>query len=163
MIGAIGMGLVILGQYRSSIQTFAGSFLIILVVVTTPWMFICLLGHLFVRGRYDAAGDLQVFNRGERGGRYWFFHGFNIAASAAWIPAMVLGLLFADTSIYIGPFANTFGAGTGGYLCFVVAGGLGLILYPTFILLIPSQISRADDVLRDSAVRNLIAAETQMA
>ena len=163
MIGAIGMGLVILGQFRSSIQTFAGSFLIILVVVTTPWMFICLLGHLFVSGRYDAAGDLQVFNRGERGGRYWFVNGFNIAACAAWIPAMVLGLLFADTSIYIGPFANTFGAGTGGYLCFVVAGGLGLILYPTFIFLLPSQLSRADDVLPNAAVGGLIAAEAQMA
>jgi len=163
MVGAIGMGLVILGQYRSSIQTFAGSFLIILVVVTTPWMFICLLGHLFVRGRYDAAGDLQVFNRGERGGRYWFFHGFNIAACAAWIPAMALGLLFADTSIYIGPFANTFGAGTGGYLCFVVAGGLGLILYPTFIFLMPSQISHADDVIRDAAVAGPVAAGAQLA
>jgi purine-cytosine permease-like protein len=163
IIGAIGMGFVILGQYRSSIQTFAGAFLIILVVITTPWMFICLLGHLFVRGRYDAAGDLQVFNRGERGGRYWFFHGFNIAACAAWIPSMALGLLFADTSIYIGPLANTFGAGTGGYLCFVVAGGLALILYPTFILLVPSQISGADDVPRDTAVGSPVAAGTQMA
>jgi purine-cytosine permease-like protein len=163
IIGSIGMLLVILGQYRSSIQTFAGSFLIILVVVTTPWMFICLLGHLFVRGRYDAAGDLQVFNRGERGGRYWFYHGFNIAACTAWIPAMVLGLLFADTSIYIGPLANTFGAGTGGFLCFVVAGGLALILYPTFILLVPSQISGADDVLQDAAVGGPVVAGTQMA
>jgi hypothetical protein len=88
-----------------------------------------------------------VFNRGERGGRYWFFRGFSIAACAAWIPAVVLGLLFADTSIYTGPLANTFGAGTGGFLCFVVAGGLGLILYPTFVYLLPSQISRADDVV----------------
>ena len=67
---------------------------------------------------------------------------------------MVLGLLFADTSIYIGPLANTFGAGTGGYLCFVVAGGLALILYPTFIFLMPSQISRTDDVVEDVAVGN---------
>jgi purine-cytosine permease-like protein len=152
IIGAIGTGLVILGQYKSSVQSFAGAFLIVLVVVTTPWMFICLLGHFFVRGRYDAAGDFQVFNRGERGGRYWFFHGFNIAACAAWIPAMVLGLLFADTSIYVGPLANTFGAGTGGYICFVVAGGLALILYPTFIFLMPSQIGRTDDVVEDVTV-----------
>ena len=67
---------------------------------------------------------------------------------------MALGLLFADTSIYIGPLANTFGEGTGGYLCFVVAGGLGLILYLTFILLMPSQISGADDVLEDAIVKS---------
>jgi purine-cytosine permease-like protein len=163
MIGAIGAGLVILGQYRSSVQSFAGAFLIILVIVTAPWMFICLLGHLFVRGRYDAAGDLQVFNRGERGGRYWFIQGFNFAACSAWIPAMVLGLLFADTSIYVGPLANTFGAGTGGYLCFVVAGGLSLILYPTFIFLMPSQIARADDVVEDVIVGSPVPTGGEMA
>jgi purine-cytosine permease-like protein len=146
LIGAIGTAMVILGQYRSSVQSFAGAFLIILVVVTTPWMFICLIGHFLVRGHYDAAGDLQVFNRGERGGRYWYFRGVSLAACGAWIPAVVLGLLFADTSIYIGPLANTFGAGTGGFLCFVVAGGSSLILYPAFVLLMPSQISRGDDV-----------------
>jgi purine-cytosine permease-like protein len=163
IIGAAGTGLVILGQYRSSIQSFAGAFLIILVVVTTPWMLICLLGHVFVRGRYDAAGDLQVFNRGERGGRYWFFHGFNIAACAAWIPAMTLGLLFADTSIYIGPLANAFGDGTGGYLCFLVAGGLSLILYPTFILLMPSQIVRADLLPQDAVVGSPATVGVEMA
>ena len=152
----------ILGQYRSSVQSFASAFLIVLVVVTTPWMFICLLGHFFVRGRYDAAGDLQVFNRGERGGRYWFFCGFNIAACATWLPAMVLGLLFADTSIYIGPLANTFGAGTGGYLCFVAAGGLALILYPTLIFLMPSQIARADDVVYDIPVVSPAPAESEV-
>jgi hypothetical protein len=125
-------------------------------------MFICLLGHFFVRGRYDAAGDLQVFNRGERGGRYWFFCGFNIAACATWLPAMVLGLLFADTSIYIGPLANTFGAGTGGYLCFVAAGGLALILYPTLIFLMPSQIARADDVVYDIPVVSPAPAESEV-
>jgi hypothetical protein len=126
-------------------------------------MFICLLGHFFVGGRYDAAGDLQVFNRGEQGGRYWFFHGFSIAGCAAWIPAVVFGLLFADTSIYIGPLANTFGTGTGGFLCFVVAGGLGLILYPTFVYLLPSQISRADDVVDYPAGGRATAAPVQIA
>lgn len=144
LIGVVGTGLVILGQFRSSVQSFAGAFLIILVVVTTPWMFIVLLGHFMARGSYDAEGDLQVFNRGLKGGRYWFYHGFNLAALAAWIPALVLGLLFADTSIYVGPLANALGAGTGGYLCFIVAGGLGLVLYPIFVSLFPSQLQRGD-------------------
>jgi hypothetical protein len=87
----------------------------------------------------------------------------NIAACAAWIPAMTLGLLFADTSIYIGPLANTFGAGTGGYLCFVVAGGLGLLSYPALILLMPSQISRADDVVQDAALESGAPAGAEMA
>jgi hypothetical protein len=75
----------------------------------------------------------------------------------------VLGLLFADTSIYIGPFANTFGAGTGGYLCFFAAGGLGLVLYVTFIFLMPSQISRADEVVEDLAVGSPSPAGSEMA
>ena len=75
---------------------------------------------------------------------------------------MVLGLLFADTSIYIGPLANTFGAGTGGYLCFAVAGGLGLILYPIFVFLMPSQISRADDVVEYLPVGSTAPPAAQM-
>jgi hypothetical protein len=57
---------------------------------------------------------------------------------------MIIGLLFADTSLYIGPFANTFGSGTGGYLCFVFAGGIALILYPALVKLFPGEISQAD-------------------
>jgi purine-cytosine permease-like protein len=142
-IGTLGTGLVIAGQFYSSVQSFAASFLIVLVVITTPWMFIVLLGHWLVRGRYHA-GDLQVFNRRERGGRYWFSQGLNLAAFSAWVPAMTIGLLFADTSLYIGPFANTFGSGTGGYLCFVFAGGIALILYPALLRLFPRALSHAD-------------------
>src|SRR5262249_20282454 len=130
-------------QFYSSVQSFAAAFLIILVVITTPWMFIVLLGHWFVHGRYDAK-DLQVFNLGETGGRYWFSHGLNPAAFAAWLPAMIIGLLFADTSLYLGPFANPFGSGTGGYLCFVFAGGIALVLYPALVRLFPKAISQAD-------------------
>jgi hypothetical protein len=76
---------------------------------------------------------------------------------------MVLGLLFADTSIYIGPLANTFGAGIGGYLCFLASGGLGLILYVSFIFVMPSQISRGDDVVEDVGARSPAAVGGEMA
>lgn len=140
-IGVIGTSLVIAGQFASSIQNFAGEFLVILVVVTTPWMLIVLLGHWFARGHY-LADDLQVFNRGERGGRYWFYRGFSPAAILAWVPAVVVGLLFADTTLYVGPLANTFGSGTGGFLCFVSAGVLGAALYVTLVKLFPGSIVR---------------------
>jgi purine-cytosine permease-like protein len=141
IIGIVGIAVVIVGQFASSLQTFAASFLIILVVVTTPWMFIILIGHFLLKGRYDPA-DLQVFNRGERGGRYWYQHGYSLVALCVWVPAMVVGLLFADTTIYVGPLANALGSGTGGYLCFVAAAVIALVLYPILVTLVPSALLR---------------------
>lgn len=127
-IGTAATALVLVGQFYSSLQSFAGSFLIILEIVTTPWMLIVLVGHAMAGGKYSQE-DLQVFNRREKGGRYWYWKGINPVAFGAWIPALVLGLLFADTSIYTGPLANTFGPGTGGYMAFVVAAVVGPVLY----------------------------------
>jgi cytosine/uracil/thiamine/allantoin permease len=50
--------------------------------------------------------DLQVFNRGEKGGRYWFTAGWNPRAMAAWVPAIFVGLMCAQTTEYTGPWAD---------------------------------------------------------
>jgi len=59
---------------------------------------------IFVRrhGYYDVE-DLQVFNQGRQGGRYWYSRGINWRAMAAWIPATALGLLTANTPVIVGP------------------------------------------------------------
>ena len=45
------------------------------------------------RGWYSNE-DLQVFNRGKTGGRYWFEDGINWRAMGPWIISAVLGLQF---------------------------------------------------------------------
>ena len=56
------------------------------------------------RGWYNP-DDLQVFNRRERGGIYWFTGGLNIRACLAWVVASTVGLLFLDSSLYVGPWS----------------------------------------------------------
>ena len=73
---------------------------------TTPWMIIMTIGFVVRRGWYDPS-DLQVFNRGQTGGRYWFDAGMNWRGMVAWVPAAILGLLFANYPPLIeGPFRN---------------------------------------------------------
>jgi purine-cytosine permease-like protein len=77
--------------------------------VAAPWVVVNLLGFLLARrGRYDP-DDLQVFNRGERGGRYWFVGGWNPRAVGAWAAGSAFGLLAVDTQLYTGPLAGLAG------------------------------------------------------
>jgi purine-cytosine permease-like protein len=77
--------------------------------VAAPWVVINLLGFVLARrGRYDPE-DLQVFNRGERGGRYWFAGGWNLRAVGAWAAGSAFGLLAVDTQLYTGPLAGLAG------------------------------------------------------
>jgi cytosine/uracil/thiamine/allantoin permease len=57
------------------------------------------------RGRYDPH-DLQAFNEGRRGGRYWFTGGWNLRAMAAWAAGSAFGLCAVSTSLYTGPLAD---------------------------------------------------------
>ena len=60
--------------------------------VAVPWVIVNVLGFLVARrGRYDPH-DLQVFNEGRRGGRYWFTGGWNLRAMAAWAAGSAFGL-----------------------------------------------------------------------
>jgi purine-cytosine permease-like protein len=74
--------------------------------VAVPWVVINVLGF-FVgrRGRYDPH-DLQAFNEGRRGGRYWFTGGWNLRAMLAWAAGSAFGLCAVSTSLYTGPLAN---------------------------------------------------------
>ncbi len=77
--------------------------------LAAPWIVVNLLGFVLARrGRYDP-DDLQVFNRGERGGRYWFAGGWNLRAVGAWATGSAFGLLAVDTQLYTGPLAGLAG------------------------------------------------------
>jgi purine-cytosine permease-like protein len=74
--------------------------------VAVPWVVVNLLGFLVARrGRYDPH-DLQAFNEGRRGGRYWFTGGWNLRALAAWAAGSAFGVCAVSTSLYTGPLAN---------------------------------------------------------
>jgi purine-cytosine permease-like protein len=74
--------------------------------VAVPWVVVNLLGFLVARrGRYDPH-DLQAFNEGRRGGRYWFTGGWNLRALTAWAAGSAFGVCAVSTSLYTGPLAN---------------------------------------------------------
>ncbi len=91
-----------------------------------PWMVIMTLGYVVHRGHFSAV-DLQVFKLGMRGGAYWFENGVNWRGMAAWIPAAVSGLLFANYPPLIeGPFRNAAG---GVDISLPVSIGLAALIY----------------------------------
>ena len=158
LIGAAGTVLVYIGAFVYDLVAAASAFLIILLVITAPWLVINLLGYVFSRGRYYAQ-DLQVFNLNPRiaGGAYWFTRGWNTAAMTAWLIATVTGMLFVNTTLYIGPWANVAG---GIDLSFISAAVIGGVLYSLLVrvipdsLVAPTAVSEEDDARR---LRELLA------
>ncbi|MFF2083245.1 purine-cytosine permease family protein [Nocardia sp. NPDC058176] len=74
-----------------------------------PWVAINVVGFLVARrGQYDPV-DLQVFNEGRRGGRYWFTGGWNARAVIPWAVASVFGICTVQTTLFTGPFADIAG------------------------------------------------------
>ncbi len=77
--------------------------------LAAPWVIVNLLGLLVARRRQYDPHDLQVFNQGRRGGRYWFAGGWNPRAVGAWAAGSVFGLLAVETELYTGPLAHVGG------------------------------------------------------
>jgi purine-cytosine permease-like protein len=153
LIGAAGTATVFVGSFVYDLVSVAAAFLILLIIVTTPWLVINVLGYVLTRGRYYAQ-DLQVFNMQPRvrGGAYWYNGGWNLAAMGAWIPATVVGLLFANTTLYVGPWSNAAG---GIDLSFISAAVIGGVLYLVLLRLIPDQLVRPAEVSEQEDARRL--------
>lgn len=93
-IGSVAFLFIVVGRLFTDLLGAVNGFVGAIVVTTTPWMVIMAIGFWNRRGWY-ANEDLQVFNRGKTGGRYWFSNGINWRAMAPWIISAVLGLQFA--------------------------------------------------------------------
>jgi purine-cytosine permease-like protein len=74
--------------------------------LAVPWVVVNLLGFLVARRKRYDPHDLQAFNEGRRGGRYWFTGGWNFRALAAWAAGSIAGLATVATDLYTGPLAN---------------------------------------------------------
>jgi purine-cytosine permease-like protein len=105
IIAVVGVVLVYLGLLAPTVQGAIAAALLVLAELSAPWAVIVGIGFLRARGRYDA-DDLQVFNRGETGGRYWYTGGWNRPAVAAWAAGSVAGLLTMQTPLFNGPLAG---------------------------------------------------------
>ncbi|NJC24172.1 purine-cytosine permease-like protein [Arthrobacter pigmenti] len=106
---AAAIALLYLGVFVFNAVDSITAMTLILNCCAGPWVVINVLGFLVVRrGRYDPA-DLQVFNEGRRGGRYWNFGGWNLRAVIPWATGSVVGVLLVETELYSGPLAGLAG------------------------------------------------------
>jgi purine-cytosine permease-like protein len=78
---------------------------------------------------------MQVFNRGERGGVYWFRGGWNLQGMTAWLLSASFALLLVNMP---GHFVGWLGRFAGDLdLSLLAALVLPAILYPCLLLLFP--------------------------
>ncbi len=96
IIGIIACALIFVGRFSFSLVTSITTFILLIVVTTTPWMVIMMIGYYTRRGHY-VPDAMQVFNRGQKGGIYWFDGGWNIAGMAAWILSSIAALLMVNS------------------------------------------------------------------
>lgn len=94
-IGAIAIALIFVGRFVFNLVDAITTFVSLIVVTTTPWMVVMMIGFFMRRGWYDADA-LQVFNRGQRGGIYWFRGGWNVQGMTAWLVSAALALAMVN-------------------------------------------------------------------
>lgn len=142
LIGTLSIAIIYIGRFALDFVQTIVTFATLIVTCTTPWVIIMTIGIIARRGHYSS-DDLQVFNRGQRGGIYWFTRGVNWRGMAAWIPAAGIGLLFVNIpGQFQGPLRNVAeDAGldrlAGVDISLLVAIVLAAILYILFLYLFP--------------------------
>ena len=133
-IGTVAFAFIVAGRLFTDLLGAVNGFVGAIVVTTTPWMIIMAIGFWNRRGWYSPE-DLQVFNRGKKGGRYWFTNGINWRAMTAWVVSAVLGLQFA----YYPPIIEGQWSGVAGGvdLSLIVAIVSAAVLYIGSLLVFP--------------------------
>jgi len=102
IVAAVATIFVFLGHFIWDAQSAMTSFVLLLTAIGTPWAVITLIAHHRCNSEYDKQA-LQIYNRNERGGIYWFYAGWNIQATTAWIIGAATGLCAVSTPLYEGP------------------------------------------------------------
>ncbi|ROQ65824.1 purine-cytosine permease-like protein [Streptomyces sp. 840.1] len=125
VVAGVATAFVFLGHFVWNAQSAMTSFVLLLTAIGTPWAVITMISHRRCRGAYDAEA-LQVYNRGTRGGVYWYRAGWHPHATLAWALGAAVGLCGVSTPLYEGPLL----ALTGGVDCsFVLSGLVGGVTY----------------------------------
>ncbi|WP_327584760.1 cytosine permease [Nonomuraea sp. NBC_00507] len=132
-IGTLSIVFIFVGRFAANLTQSISTFATLIITCTAPWMVIMMLGYVTRRGWYDPEA-LQVFNRRQRGGRYWFAHGWNWRGLSAWLVSAGLALMFVNLP---GQFVGPLGDLAGGVdvslpVGLAVAGLLYLVLLAAF-------------------------------
>jgi cytosine/uracil/thiamine/allantoin permease len=127
--------LIYLGALVLDAQVSITALTVLLVAIGTPWAVVVGIGLIACRGVY-LDDDLQVFNRGQRGGAYWFTEGWNPRAAIAWLVGASFGALAVNTTLYKGPLADI---ADGVDISFLGAGAIAGAVYLVLRALFPEH------------------------
>ncbi|MCD0481072.1 cytosine permease [Streptacidiphilus sp. ASG 303] len=109
LVGVLSTGFIFAGRFAANLSQSISTFATLIITCTAPWMVIMMIGYVTRRGWYDP-DSLQVFNRRQRGGRYWFHHGWNWRGMGAWLAAALLALQFVNLpGQFVGPLGGLAG------------------------------------------------------
>lgn len=134
LVGLVAIALIFIGRFGFNLVASITTFVTLIIVMTTPWMVIMLIGLLTRRGHYSS-DDLQVFTRRQKGGAYWFWNGWNLRGMAAWLPASLVALATVNIP---GQFVGWLGEFAGGVdISLLVALALPAVIYPALLWLFP--------------------------
>jgi purine-cytosine permease-like protein len=135
-IGVISIIIVFVGRFSFSLVSSITTFVTLIIVTTTPWMVIMMIGFISHKGVY-LKDELQVFNRGKTGGAYWYYKGWNLRGMFAWIPSAIIALLTVNMpGQFVGPLGDL---ANGIDISLLVALILPAIVYPILLMIFPEQ------------------------
>jgi cytosine/uracil/thiamine/allantoin permease len=103
----ISTGLVFVGKFVFEAEAAVTNSVLFLTALATSWASISMFMYWRTKGQFDQ-GDLQVFNSGRTGGKYWYVAGWNLKALVAWGLGSVTGILAISSVDYLGPIAEVF-------------------------------------------------------
>jgi purine-cytosine permease-like protein len=127
-VGVCSYVLVVVGTYNGEIIDNLTAFLDFLTIGFVSFVSVVIIGFWNHRGMYDSDA-LQVVVRGQRGGRYWFKHGWNWRAVVAFVLATVVGVLGLNDSWIKGPLVSVFGDISLGFIFSLVVGAFSYLLF----------------------------------
>lgn len=133
LVSVAGIATTFLGVFTFGAIDSINAFLLLILLVVSPLSAIMLVGLALRRGAYSPE-DLQVGWGDGAGSAYWFAHGFNPRALVALAVGSGVGFMFANTSVYVGPLADTLG---GVDVSYVVAAVVGAGLYWLLVKISP--------------------------
>jgi purine-cytosine permease-like protein len=125
IVAAFSTVLVFLGKFVFDAEEAVTNATLFITCLATSWISVSMIGYFRSRGRFHKE-DLQVFNSGKTGGRYWFTGGWNLKAIAAWAVGSIAGIFAISSVGYTGPISEYF---NGVDLSIPTAGIVGGLLY----------------------------------
>lgn len=108
LVSAISTGLVFVGKFVYDAENAVTNACLFLTALGTAWIAIALFGYHRMGGTFHKE-DLQVFNKRQQGGLYWYKAGWSYKATIAWLVGSICGILGISSVDYTGPLAQALG------------------------------------------------------